>query len=602
MWGAGLLKSQSNFFEGDNIFETMVSDTIINAILKLDENIRCHGYCHSWRLSEDSRYLSKIQYQNIIICGDPHSGKTSLVENLTKCKIFPPNIRAPIHLTTHATNGNSKSSVVLADRKCISGRFKCVHSKYPTMDYHKINKEDIYAKVCGIMSVIPHNEITDRYVEIDIYDNNLPDLQICVLPSFMQFDDNPKISDKILNLYKNYLQINKIIVLCAISATLSSLFSSRSLQLIKQMNVESNCIIALTMIDKLNLYNIESNLIKRILKIDKEIVDLNFSSCVAVINKTDIYQHNLKENDAFESNWFNINIINCMPTEYIDRILNIKNNITIKKLLQTTCNLYKNKYVEVSLPVLVNIKSEMTSELNNLQPDSITKEELEKYLLNIFDIDTVTLKFTDMNIDCANNCIGKRNVDSAESKYRYCDCNNHLILLLTNKSDLEVDFSSRINNYWAIRSSIEICTTNIVSENIFFICDYVIENLMNIIRGGNRWNHEWFDSAMDEIKKNINEHNETLKNKYFEEIITTTTQHLNYLHVTKQDINKKKICMQIIDMVHLLITHNLLKYVSTYSWSEPIYYESDHYTDVKKELQDGIKIINSCICELETPE
>ncbi len=106
------------------------------------------------------------------------------------------------------------------------------------------------------------------------------------------------------------------------------------------MAMEHNTILALTMVDRLQPENFEELLIKRILKTSDEVIDLNLAGIVAIVNRLHTDVVSLEENDNMESKWFDINIISCMPNEYIESAEEIQESTTINNLISKIDDLY----------------------------------------------------------------------------------------------------------------------------------------------------------------------------------------------------------------------------------------------------------------------
>jgi hypothetical protein len=133
---------------------------------------------------------------------------------------------------------------------------------------------------------------------------------------------------------KEYM-LPKVILIGNESHGKSRLTCCQSIALIKEMNMQHNTILALTMVDRLQPENMEDLLIKRIIQSSDEIKDLDFNGCIGIINRVHLTNKTLQENDILERKWFDENILNEIPEEYIDYKSIIENNLTITNLLQS---------------------------------------------------------------------------------------------------------------------------------------------------------------------------------------------------------------------------------------------------------------------------
>lgn len=99
MWGSKKVETISNFFDGINFIKKCMDDFFIgftNALEKTDLNTQ------------------KLAIPKIIVIGAESSGKSSLLENIVKCQLFPKNTtfctKIPIHLIMGKSSRNSSIS------------------------------------------------------------------------------------------------------------------------------------------------------------------------------------------------------------------------------------------------------------------------------------------------------------------------------------------------------------------------------------------------------------------------------------------------------------------------------------------------------------
>ena len=69
--------------------------------------------------------------------------------------------------------------------------------------------------------------------------------------------------------------------------------------------------------------------IKRIIKTSDEITDLNFAGYIAVVNRLHYNRYNLEDHELQESKWFNTNILQYIPNEYIEHENTIASSISM---------------------------------------------------------------------------------------------------------------------------------------------------------------------------------------------------------------------------------------------------------------------------------
>lgn len=284
----------------------------------------------------------------VIVIGNESAGKSSLLENITKCQIFPRDAKmctkCPIHLKLKTDEKHTYSI------------------NYKGQDIIIKNKYAIYNKIAQYMKDIGEGNISTDVITINITGPTLPVFEFIDLPGIVSYPEN--IAKQTLDISKKYLNDSNTIVLCVVPATTTRLTSCQSIALIKEMKMEQNTILALTMADRVQPVNIGDLLVSRLLNTSDELKDINFNGYVAVVNRTHDNSFNLAENDTMETKWFNDNIISCIPVEHKKDADYISQNVTINKLVKQLDKLY-SMYIEKEWkPSVLN---RMKEKLNNLE-------------------------------------------------------------------------------------------------------------------------------------------------------------------------------------------------------------------------------------------
>ena len=101
MWGNTKKQTKEcEFFKGTNIFETLIKSNF-GKIKQIFSEIFTHEDANQYELPK------------VIVIGNESTGKSSLLENITKCQLFPRDsklcTKCPIHVKM--TNGTSKYSL-----------------------------------------------------------------------------------------------------------------------------------------------------------------------------------------------------------------------------------------------------------------------------------------------------------------------------------------------------------------------------------------------------------------------------------------------------------------------------------------------------------
>lgn len=314
MWGKQqIINTNSDFFKGNNIFDKLSKSAygrIKNTLIDL------------FTPNERKQYI----LPKIVVIGNESAGKSSLLENITKCQLFPRDskqcTKCPIHVKL--TQGDILYSIIYTDS---DNKVKTVELK---------SKSCIYEVVTQYMDNL--NDISENELTINITEPDMISFEFYDLPGIVSYPpDNAVLTT---NLCRKYISNKNSIVLCVVPATTTRLTSCQSISLITEMKMEQNCILALTMADRVQAENIEELIIKRIIKTSDEITDLNFAGYIAVVNRLHYNRYNLEDHELQESKWFNTNILQYIPNEYIEHEQTIRHNITITNLIIRIDKLY----------------------------------------------------------------------------------------------------------------------------------------------------------------------------------------------------------------------------------------------------------------------
>jgi GTP-binding protein EngB required for normal cell division len=321
---------KSNFFAGVNIF-TQLNNSIFGKIKNTITELFGNDCSKEYVLPR------------VIVIGNESAGKSCLLENITKCQIFPRGssicTKCPIHLKLN--NGDEPSYSII---------YKNTFTKIT-------DKQKIYGMVKSYLDKIKDGISADEII-INITEPGLPVFEFFDLPGIVSYP--PENATQTLELSKQYLRERNTIVLCVVPATITRLTSCQSIALIKEMKMEENSVLALTMADRIQPINISELLINRLLQTSDEIIDLHFSGYVAVVNRTHDDKYSLKENDKHEVAWFHDNIISGIPDSHKKEEDIILQNITINNLVKRLDTLYSNYIEKEWKPIVIDkIKSKL---------------------------------------------------------------------------------------------------------------------------------------------------------------------------------------------------------------------------------------------------
>lgn len=356
----------SEFYQGHNIISTLKNSSFgkIKTIFQ--------------QLADEQDILKDYTLPKVLLIGNETAGKSSLIENITKCQIFTRGpgfcTRAPVRLVLK--NGIPSYSVT-----------HTTHDTNLKQVLNFVNKYEIHCAVDNIMNSIPVTKVCEAEIIVEITDADMPNFEFIDLPGIKEF---PKeIAEATINITRKYLETNKdSIIICVVPCSTQSLTSCRSIAFIKEYDMEQNCILALTMMDKVCEDDIEELLVKRLIGVSDELNSFKFAGVVGVINRLHKNSKSLIDNDVFEEKWINEKVINCLPTQYIDYKETINNRTTLPKLLQVMDKIYtssiKNIWKPKIIESLTSKQDEIIKKISDLGVETFTTDEVTKFYQDFF--------------------------------------------------------------------------------------------------------------------------------------------------------------------------------------------------------------------------
>ena len=354
---------ESKFLEGINIVDTAYKSiyglftSLINEInIKLEKN------------NDD-----KITVPKIIVIGTESCGKSSLLENITKCELFPRDSKictmSPIH-------------VILS--KNIESNYYIEYKNNNQLIHKNVGKkEEIYSLINTYFKSLNGTYSQDE-IKISLSEPNLPNFEFYDLPGLVAYpEDKAKITQEIIDKY--LIQDN--IILCVEDATKPRLTASQTIAMIQNKKLENRTILVLTKIDKLTPNDIDECLIDRIDKKSDEIKDINFVDCYGIINRDHRNNISLIDNDKYFIKWSD-DLKKYISIEYDKESLQICNKLGINNLIDNINNFY-NIYIDKTWKpkILNDLKTELKNyniKLQNLgiELNNDTKEEIINIIIN----------------------------------------------------------------------------------------------------------------------------------------------------------------------------------------------------------------------------
>lgn len=360
MWNQSSLKEvKSKYFEGISLFQNAI-DSMYGLFMKEIQKIQI-----------DIKDLD-LKTPKIIVIGCESSGKSSLLENIVKCQLFPRNAtfgtKQPIHLILRPVSSNEKPTYKLTYlNKVIT-----------------TNKKNIYKEIEEIMNDIK-DDIVENEILIEITEVDMIEFEFYDLPGIRAYPQN--LETKTKNLVKTYLSQENVIPICVIPSTTPRITSYVPLALIKDFSKEKDTFICLTMCDRLQSENIEDLLVNRIIGTTDEFKLEQFAGITAIINRSHKNVVSLVENDVTEYEWFNENIYKNIPKDYPTQNKNkLIKHTTIHNLVKNLNINYQN-FMKVNwIPkTMTKISAEIQEKKNELYDigfdptDEYKKMEFQQY-------------------------------------------------------------------------------------------------------------------------------------------------------------------------------------------------------------------------------
>lgn len=361
MWNSEDTKQvKSDFFKGVSLF-SKATESIYGAFMK--------------EIKKNNIDLCKLEVPKIIVIGCESSGKSSLLENIVKCQLFPKSAtfgtKQPIHLILKPVTNKSEISYRLTYR-----------GKLISTDRKKICNE------IGKIMDDTTDEIIEDEILIEIFEVDMINFEFYDLPGIRAYP--PNLETKTKQLVMKYLSQTNIIPICVVPVTTPRITSYVPLALIKSCSKEKNTLICLTMCDRLQSENVEDLLIGRISGKTDEYNIGDFAGVTAVINRSHRNSVSLSKNDDIEKKWFTENIYKNIPGNFIEK-KKIFDNTTIANLITNLDIIYKDFMKKNWIPTTIGkIKADIDNNITQLNEigfdpnDANKKENYKNFVKNEF--------------------------------------------------------------------------------------------------------------------------------------------------------------------------------------------------------------------------
>ena len=349
-------RRQSMIFQGNSIFQKLATSSF--------------GAFQRAMTELSGLTMEDFFVPEVVVIGAESSGKSSLLEAITKCAVFPRGktftTRMPVRLLlTTCQEGDTKVSVL----------FKGVEHKGHATD-------DILGLVDDIMNDLPDDEITDAELTIRIHEPNIPTFSFIDLPGIRAFP--PAMAARSKQLVSSYLARPNILVMCVVPAPTQRLTTVDAIAMVLALNKAAETVVALTMTDKVNEENMAELVLDRLSGSSTELQGTGLAACVATVNRTHDDGWTLAEVDELEGHWF-ANTFSSRKEMY-SRLQKQMTQAGVVRLLDE----FYHKYIcrawrPRALIKITAMQTTTRQHLEQLGPADVSADELRAVLRNELD-------------------------------------------------------------------------------------------------------------------------------------------------------------------------------------------------------------------------
>lgn len=213
-----------------------------------------------------------FELPTVIVIGGRSAGKSSLLENITKCSVFP-----------RHRDVCTKRPIKLQLKQVCSPEAALVQVLYKDTCVSLESTDDILGQVEGIMKDL--HTITVDEIVIKICKMDVPTIELVDLPGIQMYP--PELYQQTTHLVNSYINAPDTLVLCVVDATIPSLDSSMAIKAVRDADKLPRTILALTKADLIqDEESIVEQIFERVLGNSAETKDLaGLAGCVAVVNR-----------------------------------------------------------------------------------------------------------------------------------------------------------------------------------------------------------------------------------------------------------------------------------------------------------------------------
>ena len=253
---------------------------------------------------DDASLMTAFKLPVVIVIGDESVGKSSLLENITKCAVFPRAAgictRCPVRLQlTHSPSAADTS----------------VEVQFGSESWVLSSPDEILRRVEQVMSGLQADDVSETELIIKIKQCNIPTFEYIDLPGLRSIPLS--MATRIRNLVSHYLSQPNTLTLCVVAATTPRITSSQALGLVAERGMQARTILALTKPDLVHDRDFNELILRRL---DGSSDELNVNGvklahCVAVKNRVHDADLALADVDEQESDWWTT-LLSSLPVAH----------------------------------------------------------------------------------------------------------------------------------------------------------------------------------------------------------------------------------------------------------------------------------------------
>jgi len=230
-----------------------------------------------------SARAENFQLPNIVVIGQETSGKSSVLENITKCAIFPRDRGA---CTKRPIRVRLIPPEALESVDSLSPIKITVESE--TFTSVEAAREKIWLHMAQYSGV----SISADELQVTVKSPDVPELELVDTPGIREYP--PEARDTSKTVASQYVNEADSVVLCVIPATSTRLTSNQALGMVKDAGKQPSSIVALTMIDQVHDDDVHDFVISRVKQQNDEAIE-SFSACIALANRRNNHHFTLAQ-------------------------------------------------------------------------------------------------------------------------------------------------------------------------------------------------------------------------------------------------------------------------------------------------------------------